>query len=347
MKSKNIFTTLAVMIALLASACGGTSSSDNDSDGPLELRVVQSSKSVAYFPLFVAAEEGFFADEGLDVGEPTVLGGDSKVAAALAGGSADIGGGVATTSFLLADGNRDPRVVANLLNAYYVDVIVGDQFDQPDEDASLEEKVRSLKGARVGVPAPSGGGAALLQALFEPYGMDIKKDIKMVNLGGETSAALGALKTDRVNALAWFQPVSQQVETDGIGSIFISPSRGDVPAMADQPHGFAITTAAILEEKPEAIGAFIRAVARAQELIHEDEAKTRELFKKYQPALPAETLDALMPVLLSEIPTSPVLDEAGYDKTLKFHQDAGLAENAPTWAEMTGDQFAEQALESK
>lgn len=336
----------ALLVATLVTACGGNGSSDGSGD-TMELRVAQSSTSVGYFTLYVAQEEGFFEDEGLDIGEPSVLGGDSKVAAALAGGSADVGGGVATTAFNLVAGDREPRIVANLLNSYYVDVIVGSQFAQPPAGASLEDKIRALEGATVGVPAPSGGGAALLQWLFSQVGMDIDTDITMVSLGGQASAALGALQTDRVNVLVYFQPIGQQVEAEGLGSIYISPSRGDIPDMADQPHAVAISTAEIVEEKSEALAAFVRAVAKAQELIHSDADRTAELFRSYQDSLDDRTVELLLPVLQQEVPETPVLTEDGYQRTLAFHEVAGLAENAPDWATMSADNFAGRALEDQ
>lgn len=332
----------ALLVVALTAACGGNGGSGES--GLMELRIAQSSTSVGYFTLYVAQEEGFFEDEGLDIGEPSVLGGDSKVAAALAGGAADVGGGVATTAFNLADGGREPRIIANLLNSYYVDVIVGNQFQQPPPDATLEEKIRALEGATVGVPAPSGGGAALLQWLFTQVGMDFDNDITMVNLGGSASAALGALQTDRVNVLVYFQPIGQQVEAEGIGSIYISPSRGDIPDMADQPHAVAISTAEIVEQKPEALAAFVRAIARAQELIHTDPQRTEELFRSYQESLDDKTVELLLPVLQQEVPETPVLTEDGYARTLEFHQIAGLAQSAPDWATITADDFAGRAL---
>ncbi|MPZ29025.1 MAG: ABC transporter substrate-binding protein [Micromonosporaceae bacterium] len=333
----------ALLAAALTAACGGTGG--DDSGGEMTLRIAQSSTSVGYFTLYVAQQEGFFEDEGLDIGEPSVLGGDSKVAAALAGGAADIGGGVATTAFLLADGGRDPRIVANLLNSYYVDVIVGNQFSQPPPDATLEEKIQALAGARIGVPAPSGGGAALLQFLFNQVGLDMETDVTMVNLGGSSSGAVGALQTDRVNALVFFQPIGQQVEAQQLGSIYISPSRGDIPDMTDQPHAVAISTAEIVEDKPEEMAAFVRAIARAQELIHVDRARTAELFGTYQSSLDPNTVELLLPVLQREVPDTPVLTEEGYAKTLDFHRVAGLAENAPDFATMSGDDLAGRALD--
>lgn len=333
----------AVLCTVLVAACGGSASSGSSS-GLTKLRVVQSSKSVGYFAMHVAQQQGYFKDEGVDVGEPSVLGGDSKVAAAIAGGAADVGGGVVTDAFQLADAHRNPRIVATLLNSYYIDVIVGKQFKQPPAGSSMETKIRALKGARIGVPAPSGGGAALLQFLFNKVGMDLNRDVTMVNLGGSNTGAVGALKTDRVNALAFFQPVSQQIVADGLGSIYISPTRGDIPDMVDQPHSAAITTDKTLKQKSKALAGFVRAIARAEKLIQTDPAKTKDLLTKYDSSLEPKTVDALIPVLQKEVPGSPVLTSDGYAKALRFHQLAGLAKQPPDYATMTGNQFADQAV---
>jgi ABC-type nitrate/sulfonate/bicarbonate transport system substrate-binding protein len=330
---------------VVSAGCASTGgSSGTDSKGLMKLRVVQSSTSVGFFALYVAQQEGYFTKEGLDIGSPAVLGGDSKVAAALAGGSADVGGGVATDAFLLASGKRDPKIIANLLNSYYVDVIVGKQFKQPPAGASLDDKIRALKGAKIGVPAPSGGGAALLQFLFNRVGMNINSDITMVNLGASNSGAVGALETHRVDALVFFQPVGQQVVADGIGSIYISPTRGDVPGMTNQPHGVAFTTGAILKEKPKQLAAFVRAIALAEKLIHSDPQKAAALFKTYQSSLAPKTQAEMLPVLEKEIPDTPVLTQQGYAETLRFHQIAGLAKDAPDYATVSGDDFAAKAL---
>ncbi|TCM42485.1 ABC transporter substrate-binding protein [Kribbella sp. VKM Ac-2568] len=348
MKAKPLLAGLVGLLLALTAACQKTpDAKEAGTDGAADdmtLRVVQSSSSVAFFPLFVASEERYYAKEGLKVDKPVIVGGDSKVAAALAGGSADIGGGVATTAFLLADGKRDPRIVANLVNSYYVDVIVGKQFQQPGEGASLEDKIKALKGARVGIPAPSGGGVALLQFLFNKVGLDVKKDVTLVNLGASNAGALGALKTDRVNVLIFFQPVSQEVEAQKAGSIYISPTRGDVPDMSAQPHGLALSTGDILKRKPAAMSAFVRAIAQAEKLIHDDPQKTRQLFQKYQSSLDPKTVAAMLPVLQAEIPTAPVMTEDGYAKAVKFHQVAGLAKNPPEFATITGDDFISKAL---
>jgi NitT/TauT family transport system substrate-binding protein len=336
-----------LMGAALVAGCAerpGATTADAGPGSPTTLRVVQSSTSVGFFPLYVAQQQGYFEQEGLRIDEPAVLGGDSKVAAALAGDAADIGGGVATTAFLLADGGRDPRIVANLLNSYYVDVIVGNQFEQPPANASLEDRIRALKGASIGVPAPSGGGAALLQFLFSKVGMSLERDVTMVNLGASNSGAIGALKTDRVNALVFFQPVGQQVEAEGIGSIYLSPTRGDIPDMSDQPHGVAISTAKIVQEKPAAIEAFVRAIGKAQQLIHDDPARTAELFRAYQESLDDRTVEAMLPVLQREVPATPELTEDGYRRTLEFHQVAGLAKTAPDYATISGENLAGKAL---
>ncbi|HET6743051.1 MAG TPA: hypothetical protein VFH76_29130, partial [Kribbella sp.] len=128
------------------------------------------------------------------------------------------------------------------------------------------------------------------------------------------------------------------------GSIYISPTRGDVPDMSAQPHGLALSTAGILKKKPEAMAAFVRAIGRAEKLIHDDPAKTRQLFQKYQSSLDPKTVEAMLPVLQKEIPQTPVITADGYAKAVKFHQVAGLAKNPPDFATITEQDFITKAL---
>src|SRR5690606_35975639 len=72
---------------LLAAGCA----TRHSTTPPGVLNVGQISNSVAFFPLFVAERRGYFAAEGVQLGERPRLGTGAKVAAALKGGSIDLG----------------------------------------------------------------------------------------------------------------------------------------------------------------------------------------------------------------------------------------------------------------
>jgi NitT/TauT family transport system substrate-binding protein len=113
------------------------------------LNVGQISNSVAFLPLFIAEHKGYFAAEGVQLGERPRLGTGAKVAAALKGGSIDLGAGVITDAFNLAKIDDGTRIVTSLVTEYYVDVVVPPSFEEPD---TLEDRIAALVGKRSASP---------------------------------------------------------------------------------------------------------------------------------------------------------------------------------------------------
>ncbi|WP_306215494.1 ABC transporter substrate-binding protein [Actinoplanes sp. RD1] len=334
-------TALAATLPLPLAAC-----LDKDADKPatgadaMRLGVGQISNSVAFFPLFVAEENGSFAAEGLTLGERPRLGTGAKLAAALQSGSIDVGAGVMTDAFNLFKINPEMRVVAALVTEYYVDIIAGPGIAATAADGPLAAKVQALRGKKVGITGPGSGTEALLTYLLKQQKLDARTDVTMVNLGADASASLGALKAGRVDALSFFQPIGQQAEAQRIGRILISPARGDVPELRGALHGVAFTTQQVLDRKGPAVAAFVRALASAEQAIHGDAAAVGRLLQKYQTTMDPATVRALVPVLQQEIPATPAPGEAAYATSARFHQGSGLVAAPPAYAAVVPSSFA-------
>lgn len=338
-RSRRLLTALLAATALVAAACGSSSPSSSGGGGSgaahqLTLQYGQVSNSIAFFPVFVAQHEGYFAAEHLTVGPNPfpVLGTGAKVAAALAGGSIDVGGSVMTDVFNLAKAGQQPKVIAALVNAYYIDIVVGKHTHVAPAGATLTEKVHALKGLKIGITGPGSGTEALITYLFKLAGMNAQTDATLVNLGADATAVLDALKTGRVDAVSFAQPLGQQATLSGIGSIYISPARGDIPAMAGEVQGVAFTDAAVLASKKPAIEAFVAGITKAEHLIHTASTATLSaLLKDYLPDLQPNMVAAIIPLLKAEISATPAVSVPGYQKAVSFHKTAGLIANPPAY----------------
>jgi len=335
------------VLALVAAGCDGKSSSGGSGgSSDMTLNIGRVSNSVAFLPFYIAEHQGYFAAEGVKLGDQPVLGTGSKVAAALASGSIDIGGSVMTDVLNMARAHQNPRAIAALVNAYYIDVSVKTGFAAPS-DGDLNAKIMALKGKKIGITGPGSGTEALLIYLFKQVGLDTKKDATLVPLGSDATAALGALKSGRVDALSLAQPVGQLAEAQGIGSIYISPSRGDVPSLQGATQGVAFTTQSVLSRKGKAVAAFLRAVAKAEQLIHTDAATTQQMLAAYQPAMKPATVQKLVPILQQEIALTPAFTEQGYQTIVTFHTSSGLATSAPSFQDVVPADWMQQALAGK
>lgn len=324
--------TAAVSPALLAGCASRESTTP-----PGTLNIGQISNSVAFLPLFIAERNGYFSDEGITLGDRPRLGTGAKVAAALKSGSIDLGAGVITDAFNLARIEDGTRLVSSLVTEYYVDIVVSTSFDGPGDDAAIETKVRSLVGKRIGITGPGSGTEALVSYLFGTIGRRTDTDSTLVNLGSLATAAIGALKAGRVDALAFFQPIGQQAEAAGLGRIFISPARGDVASLRGALHGVIFSTEKLLDRKSEELTGFQRAMRRAQDDIHGDPKRLRALIGRYLKDTDPAALDALIPILRAEVPAAPTLERAGYRTARRFHLDSGLVKKVPAYGSLLVD----------
>ncbi|WP_435108455.1 ABC transporter substrate-binding protein [Nocardiopsis synnemataformans] len=319
---------VAATLSLVATAgcAGGAADSDPD-----VLNVGQISDSVAFFPLYVAEQQGYFDDEGVELGERPRLGTGAKLAAALTSGSIDVAAGVLTDAFNLAENNPDTQVTGSLVTEYYVDVVTAPDFDGPAADAPLEERIRALEGRNIGITGPGSGTEALLVYLFEQVGLDAKTDATLVNLGAVPSSAIGALSGGQVDALAFFQPTGQMAEAEEAGEIYISPQRGDIPDLSGALHGTLFSTGTVIERKGEQIDAFNRAVDRALDFIATDREGSAELLAAYLEGTDPEAVESLTTILPQEFADSTLVTEDAFDVAVDFHQESQLVEEAPDY----------------
>ncbi|MCU4184218.1 ABC transporter substrate-binding protein [Acidiferrimicrobium sp. IK] len=345
------------LIAASVGACGssstasttGTNVTSKGTNPPVQtLNVGQISKSVAFFPVYVAQKEGYFSAEHLTVPNPPLLGTGAKVAAALVGGSIDVGAGVMTDAFNLANAGQSPKLIADLVNSYYVDIIVGTNFAGAPATAPVDSRIQALVGKKIGITGPGSGTQALIDYLFHLIGKDASTQATLVNLGSSNSAAVDALKSHEVDALAFFQPVGQLAEALHVGQIYISPTNGDVPGLAGATNGTVYTTASKASSKKPAIEAFIRAIAEAEQYIHTtSDSALVPVLQSYDTGLSTAVATSLVGVLKSEIPASPAFNQAGYQAEVKVNTAGGLVKTAPSYGSLVDTSLIQSALGSQ
>ncbi|MDP4501592.1 ABC transporter substrate-binding protein [Nonomuraea turcica] len=321
---------LAVLAALVLVTTGCAQRGSTTPPGVLN--VGQISNSIAFFPLFVAEQKGYFMQEGVKLGERPRLGTGAKVAAALKSGSIDLGAGVLTDALNLARIDDKTRLVSNLVDRYYVDVVVGSSFTGATAADPLEQRIRALRGKKIGITGPGSGTEALVTYLFAKAGMNSATDCELVNLGSIAASALGALKAGRVDALAFFQPIAQQAAAAGIGTRYISPAAGDVPGLERTAHGVTFTTQRIIDKKPAEVAAFQRALERAQRYIHEAEPEEiTRLLTVYLKGIDPKALTELPGLMRTEIPETIGFSRTSFDTAIAFHRTTGLVRHLPAY----------------
>ncbi len=340
---------LFVCLVLLAfSACGNVQPAAGPTSD-MTLKVAQNSNAIGFFPLYVAEQEHFIQAQGLTLtpSPPPLMGTGPKMTAAIESDAIELaGGGIITDAFTLSRVDNQVKLIGALTTGYFVDVIVSKKFEQQAHlnlTSSLADKVHALVGKKIGDTGPSSGTEALLTYLFRQQDLNIKKDVTLVNVGTTASSALAALNSGRVDAISFFAPAGQQAEGRGIGDIFISPGRGDIPSMQGQLHGVFWGKQSVIDAKPKAIQAFIRAIAQAEDFIHKHPTQAVTLLGRYLQEKNPETLKTIFAAMVPIIPSNPQICQKAYETANTFHVKAGLIAIALPYNDMVVSRILQSA----
>jgi NitT/TauT family transport system substrate-binding protein len=230
--------------ALLAAGCGDDDSSSGDDElTSLSFGIAQQG-TADHFPAYVAAEGGFFEDEGLDVSFVYFNSG-ADFMLSFASGDVRVGGGAAASLITGVGGGIDAKMTTGWLNNLSFDIVVGpDIADWAD-----------LKGRAVGISRAGSQTDIAARLVLEANGVD-PADVDFLEVGGEPER-LAALRTGQVQ-MAPVNPAARTAATGAGLAVLLASEDNDVPFQAS---GLVAATS-LLEDDPDTAAAVVRAVLR-------------------------------------------------------------------------------------
>ena len=271
---------VAVAAALAVGGLAGCSAGASAADGQARPTVitVDSVPASEEGGLYVAAYEGFFAQQGLTVKIKPITGGEAGIPDLQAARADLVAGNY--VSFILAqmagkfDGKpADMRIIA-----------AGSEL-QPGSEALYvmpDSKYKSVASlgqyhARVGLNTPNDVGDVMVGALLDDSGYTLK-DIRQVIPAGGFPALLKMLPAGKVDAIWLPEPLGTIAEQD-VGAVPLADF--DQGSMQNFPFTGYIGTAQWVQTHASSVAAFLRALAEGQELADTDRAAVESAMEKY------------------------------------------------------------------
>ena len=267
---------IAAMAAVAGCSAGATAAASRPA--PLTTITVDSVPASEEGGLYVAAYEGFFAQQGLAVKITPITGGEAGIPD-LQSGRADLVAGN-YVSFILAQmaGKFDGQPANMRIIAAGSELQPGSEalYVMPD---SRFKTVASLAigHARVGLNTPNDVGDVMVAALLESAGYSLR-DIKQVIPAGGFPALLKMLPAGKVDAIWLPQPLGEIAEQE-VGAMPLADF--DQGSMQDFPFTGYIGTAQWVRDHPATVAAFLRALGEGQELADTDRAAVELAMEKY------------------------------------------------------------------
>lgn len=232
------------------------------------LVMTQAVTSLAFIQNYIAAELGYFADEGLDVEIVVTRGGGPDVQAVLAGDAA----------FTINDGAQIlPAVAKGLpltclmatLDRNIINVsMLKDTAEQLSvgPESPIEDKLAALAGLNIGITRPGSLTWQLARFNLNTAGLDPETGATIVGLGGGPAVAAG-LQNGDVDAIYISVPLGERVVHSGQAITLIDNANGEDPNLPNFMMEGLWAKPDFVAENPNTCRAVIRALSRASEFV--------------------------------------------------------------------------------
>ncbi len=298
--------TLAFGLMLAAAAFGSAEAATLEK---VKLAQFGQAKFLLYLPLYVAQEEGFFAQQGLDV-DVRFAGNDDQIFAAVMSGSVDYGMGDPVFTAIAAERGAAAKTVALLITQ----LALAGYTNNPD--VPLITKPEQLAGLRVGsFPAPS-TTYTVLDGLKRQYPALAKTQIVPGGMGTQL-ALLEAGKTDIAVDL---EPSVAQAVTRGYRIVlnlndFVPP----------QAITGLMTRQDTVAQHPDQVQRMVNAMQQAMTAIYADPAVAHRTARKLFPDLGEAVIQSAVDHMRRDAmyPTSVVVPDEYWQRTLQTRLDSG------------------------
>jgi len=300
-----------------------------------KVRVNEVTHSVFYAPMYIAINEGFFKEEGIDLQLTTGQGAD-KVMTALLSGQADIGFmGPESTIYVYNQGKDDYPVTFAQLTKRDGSFLVGRNADPNFSWEKVKGKT-IIGGRQGGVPEMT------LEYVLKNNGLLPGKDVNVLT-NIQFALMAGAFTGGTGDFVTLFEPVAATLEKSKIGHVLksIGQESGEIP--------YTVFTAkkSFIEKNDKLIQRFTNAIYRGQlwAATHTPE----QIAKAIKPSFPDADEKILQTVAkrYQEIDAwakNPILSKQSFDRLQDVIQMAGELEKRAPYEKLVNNDFAKKSV---
>lgn len=330
-----------VTITLLSTLCflTGCSSQSPSAPDPAQKKVIlnEVAHSIFYAPMYVAMEEGYFEQEGIELELVTGYGAD-KTMTALLTGEADIGFmGAESTLYTYAEGHSDYAVNFAQLTQRAGNFLVA---REPIQNFSWEMlKGKNVLGGRAGGMPEMVFEYILSQNNINKTDLSIDQSIDF----GSTAAAFSGGQGDFTLE---FEPHATALEQKGDG--YVVASLGEASGYV--PYTSFSARKSFIEENPDTILSFTMALQKGMEYCHTH--SPAEIAKIIQPQFKETDLTTIETIVSRYASqdtwkTDLIFSEDAFMLLQNILIDAGELETALPYADLVNTTYAEQVTTSQ
>lgn len=247
-----------------------------------KITIAQPSNSLSFSPIVIAEQLGYFKEEGLEA-ELVLAGSGSKTAAAVIGGSANIGSSALGDLIGAVAQGQDVKVFGVFTVGSTTGIVVRQSV--ADEkgvtpQSPIEQRVQALKGLKLAISTPGSGTDTTLRYVLQKYGVDPERDVEILTTGAVVNSMAAYAQGSADGASLSSPSTETAVVEHGAVNLINTALPNEVPGLSEQANTGFWATGEWLEQNPEQATAALIAIWRAIDYINQNPEQARELVHK-------------------------------------------------------------------
>ena len=337
MKNKKWISLAAAVVLSVTALPMGVFAAKKEEPKLTKVTLNEVAHSIFYAPQYVAIEEGYFKDEGLDLTLVTGFGADKTMTAVISG-EADIGFmGAEASVYVYQEGATDPVVNFAQLTQRAGNFLVARE-EMPDfkwED--LKDK-KILGGRKGGMPE------MVFEYILRKNGLDPQKDLMIdqsIDFGSTAAAFSGDTSSDFT---VEFEPSATALEKEGAGYVVASlgVDSGYVPYTS-----YSAKTS-YMEKNPEIIQKFTDALQKGMEYVQTHTPE--EIAKVIAPQFAETDLDTVTTIVKRYYDqdtwkSNLIFEKESFELLEDILEDAGELKERVSYENLVTTEYAAKAAE--
>ena len=340
MKNKKwISLAAAVVLAVTALPMGVFAAKKDSTEEKLtKVTLNEVAHSIFYAPQYVAIEEGYFTEEGLDLTLVTGFGADKTMTAVISG-EADIGFmGAEASVYAYQEGATDPVVNFAQLTQRAGNFLVARE-EIPDF------KWEDLKGEKVLGGRKGGMPEMVFEYILKKNGIDPQKDLTIdqsIDFGSTAAAFTG---DDSAAYTVEFEPSATILEKEGAG--YVVASLGEASGYV--PYTSYSAKASYMKENPEIIQKFTDALQKGMDYVQSHTPE--EIAEVIEPQFKETDLETITAIVKRYYDQDTwkenlIFEKDSFELLQDILEDAGELTDRTAYENLVQTEYAQKACEN-
>lgn len=336
MKKKIIISVLILIIIAIVVGVLIIKKQNNNTNGEnIVIKMNEVTRSVFYAPQYVAINNGYFKDYGIDIELMTGQGADAVMTSVLSGESQIGFAGPEASIYVYNEGKEDYTQVFAQLTKRDGSFLVS-------KDKLSDFKWEYLKGKTI-IPGRKGGVPYMtLEYVIKQHGLNPKTDLKLDD-SIKFDLMASAFTSGSADFVTLFEPTASNIQNLGKGYIVASVGKesGEIPYTA------YFAKKSYIQKNEQTIQNFTNAIYKGQKWVKEHTSK--EIAETIQNFFPGTDLNLLETAIQSykDIDAwneNPILKENSFNKLQDVMSLAGELEKKAPYDKIINNKYAEESI---